>query len=759
MRSIRRRSIGVTLTSAALVFSLVPAAVGKPTESNFERVSTFSVYTNNADPSAETVAEIVAASKDGRTLIYTDGANATLGFVDIADPSSPQPKGTLDLPGEPTSVAVLGRYALAAVNTSESFVDPSGELVVVDIAHQRIVTTHDLAGQPDSITVSPDGTFVAVIIENERDEDVTVDDVEGGLPQAPAGLLQIVDVKGAPRSWDIRDVDLTGLAAYAPDDPEPEFVDINVRNQAVVTMQENNHIAIVDLKRGKVIRHFPAGTVTLEGVDAVEDGVISLSDTISDIPREADAVTWLNTGRFATANEGDLFGGSRGFTIYDVSGRVRYDSGSSFEEIAVAHGHYPEDRSENKGSEPESIEFGRFGATDYLFVGSERGSFVNVYQMKGDQPSFRQLLPTGLSPEGLLAIPGRNLFVASTEADDPEFGVRTTIMIYELVKGAPAHRDIVSVEGPDGTPIPWSAMSGLGADPHDADTLYAVWDSYYSESRVFTIDVSGTPAKVVDAITIEGGTGNYDPEGVAVAPDGTMWIASEGNASDSRTNRLLQIDAAGSVLTEVELPADVLACRAASDNRGSLGAGYEGVTVVPSADGYTLAIAQQRGWDYTSDGCEDLDDDPSGADSGEPGYTRIWTYDPATGEWGSIAYELEPITTYAAWTGLSEITYLEDGSFVLIERDNVTGDWAELKTLVKVTPEAMSDGVVERSEKIVYDVLPDMQASNGWITDKPEGFAVAADGETYLITDNDGVDDWSGETQFLRLGSIDDLFD
>jgi hypothetical protein len=500
--------------------------------------------------------------------------------------------------------------------------------------------------------------------------------------------------------------------------------------------------------------------VTLEGVDAVGDGVIALDDTIEDVPREPDAVAWLNSGRFATANEGDLFGGSRGFTVFDLSGRVRYDSGTSFEEIAVAHGHYPEDRSENKGTEPESIEQGTYGSTNFLFVGSERGSFVNVYELKGNRaPAFRQLLPTGLSPEGLLAIPDRGLFVASTEADDPDFGVRTTIMIYQLVSGAAAYPQIMSVDGPDGTPIPWSAMSGLVGDPADADTLYAVWDSYYSESRVFTIDVSGEPAKVVDALTVTGGTGSYDPEGIAVAPDGTMWVASEGNASDSRPNRLLQIDGSGAVLAEIGLPAEVLACRAASANRGSLGAGYEGVTVVPGDNGYTLAIAQQRGWDYTTDGCEDLDDDPTGVNAGEPEYTRIWTYDPSTGEWGSIAYQLEPLTTYADWTGLSEITLLEDGSFVLIERDNKTGDYAELKTLMLITPEAMADGVVERSEKVVYDVQPDLEATNCWITDKPEGFAVAADGQAYLITDNDGVDDWSGETQFLRLGPVGDLFD
>ena len=38
--------------------------------------------------------------------------------------------------------------------------------------------------------------------------------------------------------------------------------------------------------------------------------------------------------------------------------------------------------------------------------------------------------------------------------------------------------------------------------------------------------------------------------------------------------------------------------------------------------------------------------------------------------------------------------------------------------------------------------------------DKIESFAIAADGQAYLITDNDGVDGASGETQFYRLGTL-----
>ncbi len=48
--------------------------------------------------------------------------------------------------------------------------------------------------------------------------------------------------------------------------------------------------------------------------------------------------------------------------------------------------------------------------------------------------------------------------------------------------------------------------------------------------------------------------------------------------------------------------------------------------------------------------------------------------------------------------------------------------------------------------------------TKGWITDKPEGVAVTGDGRTFVVTDNDAVEDWSGETSFLRLGHYWRLF-
>lgn len=72
----------------------------------------------NTDVRLQTVAEIVAASEDGRLLVYTDTATGNVGFVNIEDPANPLPAGVVDVDGQPTSVAVAGGYALVAVNTS-----------------------------------------------------------------------------------------------------------------------------------------------------------------------------------------------------------------------------------------------------------------------------------------------------------------------------------------------------------------------------------------------------------------------------------------------------------------------------------------------------------------------------------------------------------------------------------------------------------------------------------------------------------------
>ncbi|MCZ9337536.1 esterase-like activity of phytase family protein, partial [Streptomyces sp. TRM76130] len=56
------------------------------------------------------------------------------------------------------------------------------------------------------------------------------------------------------------------------------------------------------------------------------------------------------------------------------------------------------------------------------------------------------------------------------------------------------------------------------------------------------------------------------------------------------------------------------------------------------------------------------------------------------------------------------------------------------------------------SKTLAHDVLPDLRATDGWTQEKLEGLTVAGNGRVYAVTDNDGLDDSTGETVFLDLG-------
>ena len=622
-------------------------------------VGTFSVPANlPADEPQSTVtsAEIVDATADGKLLVYTDSPSGRIGFIDVSDPKSPQPGGALDMGGEPTSVAVLGDWALVAVNTSEdpdgedgplnSYDAPSGALVVVDIATRSELRRIALAGQPDSIALSPDQRFAAIVIENERDEDEN----DGLIAQLPAGSLQVIELEGSYEEWSVATVDLTGLADIAPEDPEPEYVDINELNQAVVSLQENNHLVIVDLERAKVIEHFSAGSVMLERIDATADeigpneaGLIQFTETITR-RREPDAVHWIDSDTFATANEGDyedadgVEGGSRGFTLFNVNGDVEFDSGSDFEHELARAGHYPDGRSDAKGGEPEGLEVATLGDRKLLFVGSERANAVGVYDVTKGEPVFTQLLPTGIGPEGVRALPGRNLLAVSAETDgaDDGFAIRSVVTLYELQDEPASYPMLVSKDLDDtGTPIPWVAISGLSGDAESGNTLWAVSDAYLAQGFVYRIDVSERPARITKRIAVGEADGSLDLEGVAARAEGGFWLASEGQLPSEEEaeeeggepvvipghpNELLQVDKRGAIVKRAELPAELAA--QATNN------GFEGVAVSGSDKHGDEAvwIAFQREWDDDADG-----------------FVKIGRYEVASETWRFALYPLDAV--------------------------------------------------------------------------------------------------------------------
>lgn len=719
-------------TGTSLMSMLVAAsAMAEPL---FNRIASFPIaltLPEGTDAKTPTSAEIISATPDGMTLIFSDSPNKRIGFIDITDPRAPKSAGSLALDGEPTSVSVAGKIALVALNTSKSKAEPSGALLAVDVAGKAIALSCDLGGQPDSVAISPDGTLAAVAIENERDEDLN----DGEIPQMPAGNMQIFTLKdGTPDCTGKVTAALTGLAEVAGEDPEPEYVDINTNNEIAITLQENNHIAILSTD-GKVASHFSAGTVDLTGIDTKRDGALKFTGEKKGQPREPDTVQWLDADRIVVANEGDYKGGSRGFTIFNKKGEVLFESGAALEHQIALHGHYP-DRRNSKGNEPEGAEAMSFDGTSYIFILSERSSTVAVYRDTDKGPEFVQLLPSGLSPEGIIAIPERKLIAVANEVDLVEDGgVRAHVTIYELGDGPAAYPSIISTTDKDGLPIGWGALSGLAADPVTPGKLYAVNDSFYSgQPAIFTIDATKTPAQITAAlpVTRNGSAAQLlDIEGIAVDGAGGFWLASEGRGDQMVPHGIVHVNDKGEIDQSIGLPDELL--------RGATRFGFEGITVLGFGDDMTLLMPVQREW---------ADD--------EKGTVKLVTYHIKNKEWGAVRYPLDKVED--GWVGLSEITAHGDTIFI-VERDNQIGAAAAVKRLYKVPvtdikPVKIGQPLPLVKKELVRDLLPDLQTGGGYALEKVEGFTIDVTGQGFAVTDNDGVNESNGETRFWSLGKF-----
>jgi hypothetical protein len=167
--------------------------------------------------------------------------------------------------------------------------------------------------------------------------------------------------------------------------------------------------------------------------------------------------------------------------------------------------------------------------------------------------------------------------------------------------------------------------------------------------------------------------------------------------------------------------------------------GFEGITKV----GDTLWMAVQREWK----------DDPKN-------HVKLVAYNLETKEWGAVLYEKAQPET--GWVGLSEITAHGDHVYV-IERDNQHDHRAVTKKVYRIpaaemVPAPLGGELPVVSKELVRDLLPDLKSTGGYVLDKAEGLAILEDGTAYVSTDNDGVDDHSGETMFFSIGKVDAAF-
>jgi hypothetical protein len=773
---------GICLSALALAAS----SAAQKTINSFKPIATVGVPNG--------VAEIVDATDDGMKLLYSDSSASNIGVVDLTTPSAPKLLGTVPVSGEPTSVSILGNYAVATVwadlkeegKPAPKFT--AGKLYVMDLSGSglpKVLGTIDLGWHPDSVKLTKIGNdLVAVVaIENEPcildgNNLVTDDDIPGHPNDvSPAGFIQVVTIDTANlANSTVAKVDLTSATLQAAgcqfeNDPQPEFV-VTHGTTAAVTLQENNGVAIVDIATPtspKLVRVFSTGVAAERITDLTEDEQIlfaegypsSLAST-NRLPKDgadrtlpgglrcADALTFTPDGQFVvTADEGELnFTGGRGISMWKLDGTLAWQDGGLLEYIAGLIGQFPEGRAENKGIEMEGITSARFGNQDFVFAMSERGSWMAVFQLKNGVLEFEQVVATGISPEGVVAIPSRGLVVTSEE----ESGTLTVFEASSESFVPPATSPLLFTPDILG---PFAAISGLAMSPESNDWLFAIPDNALP-SRVYALQMGNGLAPVWTVLPMlkDNQFANYDGEGIVadtsvVAPFffAGFWFAAEGDAK-SDPNLLVQMTSTGRVLKEIQLPSNIDAAADASLPGKATGAannamirsnGFEGVTV--SADGRYLITVIQRDFkdEFTGDRYAriaryDLEQirDPQNAAKISKGLRY-------GGDWDFFFYKLES-NDPDNWAGLSEVTTIGAQQYAVIERDKEIGDASKLKkifafSLKGLTPD--TDGKPDATDTVkkfeAYDILQDF-----FPYEKVEGMTISKNGDLWISLDNDG---------------------
>jgi 2',3'-cyclic-nucleotide 2'-phosphodiesterase/3'-nucleotidase/5'-nucleotidase len=287
----------------------------------------------------DNAAEIVAHDPTTQRLFVANEHNSQLDVIDIRDPAHPVARPPIDVSPygpDPNSVAVHHGVVAAAI---EGAVKTDPGVVAFFDADGHFLSRVTVGAQPDMLTFTPNGRQVLVANEAEPNEDYTID---------PEGSVSIIDVSGGAQrvtQADVRtahfrefndatldpSIRIFGPGAAVAQDLEPEYIAVSHNSRtAWVTLEENNALAVVDLKDARVEALHGLGfkdhSVAGNGLDASDrDGGINIQPWPVLGMYQPDA---LDTYRFrgetylVMVNEGDEreYNGVPGF---DERARVR----------------------------------------------------------------------------------------------------------------------------------------------------------------------------------------------------------------------------------------------------------------------------------------------------------------------------------------------------------------------------------------------------------------------------------------------------
>ena len=409
-------------------------------------------------------------SLGGKLFVLASGGGGTLQVIDATNPAAPALKARVTY-GNYVSTSVAAYKDLVAVALVPADYDTNPSKGVVRFFRMGADGTLTLLQDvqvgylPDGIAFSEDGRQLVIANEGSPSSNYGID---------PIGSVGIIDIKNPTKTPSFTYTDLSfagvtlpaGLRISGPtgttaaQDIEPEYVSIR-DGKAYVTLQENNGVAVVDLRSRRILSVQALGSVDFsqQAVDLSDrDGTGGASAFLPKLgqpflglrmPDGISAFEVKDRTYYITANEGDAreYGayvdvtrnaaapngrlntivdpapagpntntaiGSRSLSIFDAkTGALVWDSGTSLQTIAFAAGTYADIRSDDKGVEPEGVITTKVDGRTYAIAALERGtkSTIVVFDVsKPAQTSYvsHLVIDGSVSPEGLQVIPAKD---------------------------------------------------------------------------------------------------------------------------------------------------------------------------------------------------------------------------------------------------------------------------------------------------------------------------------------------------------------
>lgn len=372
-------------------------------------------------------------------LTFTPDGTKVL-VANEGEPNSYGQATSVDPEGSVSIINIAGGVASATVQTA-TFTSFNSQIASLKASGVRIIGPGATVAQdlePEFIAVAPDGLTARITLQENNA--IAILDI------ATATITQIIPL-GA------KNYSLPGNGI----DPSDQDGGINIQNwpvfglyqpDAIASFSINGQTYYITANEGDS-RNYPGFNEEIR----VSSSSYGLDTTV--FPNAATLKQNTNLGRLQVTNatgntdadaefERIESFGARSFSIWNSNGTQVFDSGDQLEQITAAK--TPtlfnsdgtitsfDQRSDNKGPEPEGVVVGVINGRTYAFIGLERTGDIVVYDVSNpNQPIFVQYIntPEDIAVEGLTFISaadsptGKPLLVTANE-------VSKTVAVFEV---------------------------------------------------------------------------------------------------------------------------------------------------------------------------------------------------------------------------------------------------------------------------------------------------------------------------------------